>query len=292
MIKCHVCFGTLAQQNDQPVSARHHRREDHKQEEAHTVHNTGRLNWLFVRAALFFPLLPWTESLSAALHLTGESEPGPELGLCNWLPCSEHWSFRPERGEATSGAGPPVADHQNRPVCWHRAQQKWRFISQHVAEAVFLPGLLSSNLPDNYHPLPALAALLRDGETLEDLMKLSPEELLLRWANFHLENAGWQKINNFSSDIKVGQLRNTKSCWFLDNDTYRVQSLVFIFHYFFVDTHYVLVYVHQHESCVCSLFQISAYAAECRKFHFTVRPLHQSTEAGIRATRLSLAPIS
>ena len=50
---------------------------------------------------------------------------------------------------------------------------------------------------------PALAALLRDGETLEDLMKLSPEELLLRWANYHLENAGWQKINNFSSDIKV-----------------------------------------------------------------------------------------
>ncbi|XP_006632668.3 plastin-3 isoform X2 [Lepisosteus oculatus] len=48
----------------------------------------------------------------------------------------------------------------------------------------------------------ALAALLRDGETLEDLMKLSPEELLLRWANFHLENAGWNKINNFSSDIK------------------------------------------------------------------------------------------
>uniref|UniRef100_A0AAR2LCA8 Plastin-3 n=1 Tax=Pygocentrus nattereri TaxID=42514 RepID=A0AAR2LCA8_PYGNA len=49
----------------------------------------------------------------------------------------------------------------------------------------------------------ALAALLREGETLEDLMKLSPEELLLRWANYHLENAGWHKINNFSSDIKV-----------------------------------------------------------------------------------------
>uniref|UniRef100_A0A8C6MJN4 Plastin-3 n=1 Tax=Nothobranchius furzeri TaxID=105023 RepID=A0A8C6MJN4_NOTFU len=49
----------------------------------------------------------------------------------------------------------------------------------------------------------ALAALLRDGETLEDLMKLSPEELLLRWANYHLENAGWKKINNFSSDISV-----------------------------------------------------------------------------------------
>lgn len=49
----------------------------------------------------------------------------------------------------------------------------------------------------------ALIALLRDGESLEDLMKLSPEELLLRWANYHLEQAGCQKINNFSSDIKV-----------------------------------------------------------------------------------------
>ncbi|KAJ8266446.1 hypothetical protein GJAV_G00130520 [Gymnothorax javanicus] len=48
----------------------------------------------------------------------------------------------------------------------------------------------------------ALAALLREGETLEDLMKLSPEELLLRWVNYHLENAGQNKINNFSSDIK------------------------------------------------------------------------------------------
>ncbi|XP_043927517.1 plastin-2 [Protopterus annectens] len=48
----------------------------------------------------------------------------------------------------------------------------------------------------------ALVALLREGESLEDLMKLSPEELLLRWANYHLEKAGCNKINNFSSDIK------------------------------------------------------------------------------------------
>ncbi|XP_037396658.1 plastin-3 isoform X1 [Pygocentrus nattereri] len=55
----------------------------------------------------------------------------------------------------------------------------------------------------------ALAALLREGETLEDLMKLSPEELLLRWANYHLENAGWHKINNFSSDIKLSDFSNS-----------------------------------------------------------------------------------
>ncbi|XP_009687268.1 plastin-1 [Struthio camelus] len=48
----------------------------------------------------------------------------------------------------------------------------------------------------------ALIALLNEGEELEQLLKLSPEELLLRWVNYHLTNAGWQKINNFSQDIK------------------------------------------------------------------------------------------
>ncbi|MGH0119837.1 UNVERIFIED_CONTAM: hypothetical protein FKN15_043270 [Acipenser sinensis] len=48
----------------------------------------------------------------------------------------------------------------------------------------------------------ALITLLEEGEDLEDLMKLSPEELLLRWVNYHLTNAGWQKIGNFSNDIE------------------------------------------------------------------------------------------
>lgn len=33
-------------------------------------------------------------------------------------------------------------------------------------------------------------------------MSLSPEELLLRWVNYHLQNAGTQTIRNFSEDIK------------------------------------------------------------------------------------------
>ncbi|XP_039213404.1 plastin-1 isoform X4 [Crotalus tigris] len=48
----------------------------------------------------------------------------------------------------------------------------------------------------------ALIGLLNDGEELEQLMKLSPEELLLRWVNYHLNNAGWKKISNFGQDIK------------------------------------------------------------------------------------------
>ena len=46
--------------------------------------------------------------------------------------------------------------------------------------------------------------LLHDGESLADFLKLSPEEILLRWFNYHLEKAGHgRRVANFSGDIKV-----------------------------------------------------------------------------------------
>ncbi|XP_006637877.1 plastin-1 [Lepisosteus oculatus] len=48
----------------------------------------------------------------------------------------------------------------------------------------------------------ALIALLGEGEELDQLLSMSPEELLLRWFNYHLANAGWEPIRNFSDDIK------------------------------------------------------------------------------------------
>uniref|UniRef100_A0A8C2H737 Plastin 1 (I isoform) n=1 Tax=Cyprinus carpio TaxID=7962 RepID=A0A8C2H737_CYPCA len=39
-------------------------------------------------------------------------------------------------------------------------------------------------------------------EELDHLMSMSPEDLLLRWVNYHLKAAGWQQIRNFSDDIK------------------------------------------------------------------------------------------
>jgi len=54
----------------------------------------------------------------------------------------------------------------------------------------------------NLEHVPGLIALLRDGETIEDLLKMSPEEILLRWVNYHLEKAGTDKrVNNFGKDI-------------------------------------------------------------------------------------------
>jgi len=37
---------------------------------------------------------------------------------------------------------------------------------------------------------PYLIRLKKEDETLEDLLALPPEELLLRWFNYHLKNAG------------------------------------------------------------------------------------------------------
>ncbi|KAG7511389.1 plastin-1-like [Solea senegalensis] len=46
-----------------------------------------------------------------------------------------------------------------------------------------------------------LYGLLKEGEELDHLLSLSPEELLLHWVNHHLRNAGTQPISNFSGDI-------------------------------------------------------------------------------------------
>lgn len=55
----------------------------------------------------------------------------------------------------------------------------------------------------NLRNFPELAHLLEEGETLEDLMKLSPDKLLLRWFNYHLAEAGHdRRVNNFSGDLK------------------------------------------------------------------------------------------
>ena len=58
-----------------------------------------------------------------------------------------------------------------------------------------------SNIQLKHHP--ELIRLLNPGEQLSDLLKLSPEQLLLRWFNYHLKAANYdKKITNFSGDVK------------------------------------------------------------------------------------------
>jgi hypothetical protein len=65
-------------------------------------------------------------------------------------------------------------------------------------------GLLASINLKNH---PYLVRLLEPGETLEDLLKLSPEQILIRWVNYHLKNAGSKRrIANFSGDIKDSEV--------------------------------------------------------------------------------------
>lgn len=61
-------------------------------------------------------------------------------------------------------------------------------------------GLLSDI---NLHEHPGLANLLNEGETLDEFMKLSPEQILIRWVNYHLERSGChRRVSNFQGDIK------------------------------------------------------------------------------------------
>lgn len=40
---------------------------------------------------------------------------------------------------------------------------------------------------------PELYRLLEDGETLDQFLRLPPDQILLRWVNFHLRAANWNK---------------------------------------------------------------------------------------------------
>lgn len=65
-------------------------------------------------------------------------------------------------------------------------------------------GLFNQITLDN---CPGLPTLLSTGEHIEDLMKLSPEAILLRWVNHHLESAGTpRRCNNFQNDITDSEI--------------------------------------------------------------------------------------
>ncbi|OAD08119.1 hypothetical protein MUCCIDRAFT_158351 [Mucor lusitanicus CBS 277.49] len=53
---------------------------------------------------------------------------------------------------------------------------------------------------------PELYRLLEQDETLEEFLKLPPDVILLRWFNYHLKAAGWERrVTNFSKDVCDGE---------------------------------------------------------------------------------------
>ncbi|KAI4378254.1 hypothetical protein MLD38_015758 [Melastoma candidum] len=58
----------------------------------------------------------------------------------------------------------------------------------------------------NLKKTPQLVELIDDFQDVEELMSLSPEKVLLKWMNFQLKKAGYEKqVTNFSSDLKDGE---------------------------------------------------------------------------------------
>jgi len=66
----------------------------------------------------------------------------------------------------------------------------WQLVKIHLLNSI--------NLKNH----PELVRLLETGEELADLLKLPPDQLLLRWFNYHLKRAGHKKIGNLHSDVR------------------------------------------------------------------------------------------
>ena len=57
----------------------------------------------------------------------------------------------------------------------------------------------------NVKEMPTLMALKENNEKESDFVKATPEQLLLRWFNHHLNNSSYPlRVTNFSSDLKTG----------------------------------------------------------------------------------------
>uniref|UniRef100_A0A183BXU1 Calponin-homology (CH) domain-containing protein n=1 Tax=Globodera pallida TaxID=36090 RepID=A0A183BXU1_GLOPA len=55
--------------------------------------------------------------------------------------------------------------------------------------------------------VPGLFRLLKDGETLDDLRRISPEQILMRWVNYHMEKAGVsRRLSNFTTDVTDSEI--------------------------------------------------------------------------------------
>jgi len=65
----------------------------------------------------------------------------------------------------------------------------WQLVKIHLLNSINLK---------NY---PELIRLLEPGEELSDLLKLPPDQLLLRWFNYHLRKAKHPTIRNFGPDV-------------------------------------------------------------------------------------------
>jgi len=79
--------------------------------------------------------------------------------------------------------------------CWLVLGLVWQLIRMHLFRQI------------NINEVPGLVNLLKEGETLADLMKLGPEEILLRWVNYQLEKEGSERrAKNLTSDIKDSEI--------------------------------------------------------------------------------------
>jgi plastin-1 len=67
----------------------------------------------------------------------------------------------------------------------------WQLVKLHLLNSI------------NLKSTPELVRLLEEGETLEDLLKLSADQLLIRWFNYHLAKQGSsRRVRNFGPDVK------------------------------------------------------------------------------------------
>ena len=99
---------------------------------------------------------------------------------------------------AAKSIGCPVNDINNEDFLKGKKDKMLQILGD-VSKQIILKDINLKNYPQ-------LVRLKKDKEENSDLLKLSQEDLLLRWFNYHLKKGGYDKeVTNFGEDIKDGE---------------------------------------------------------------------------------------
>ena len=71
---------------------------------------------------------------------------------------------------------------------------------------------------------PELYRLLEDGESLEEFLRLPPDQILLRWFNYHLKAANWKR--KYEKLVVVGPTLTAVLGWKISVETCPMEKII------------------------------------------------------------------
>ncbi|KAG1769721.1 calponin homology domain-containing protein [Suillus placidus] len=104
----------------------------------------------------------------------------------------------------------------------HHRDRNYKGIGCSVVWQIIRRGLLAQ-VDIKIHP--ELYRLCKAGETIDDLLQLTPDQILLAWFNYHLKAAGWKRNGGGGTGALYGNCSGLGSTVFVEEEEEEVEEM-------------------------------------------------------------------